>query len=161
MNCIPWVNTAALPHKHTHTHRILKPSQACRGACAPAAQDDGEAELWRPRLLPSPSPHRIHKRTQTHMRLVLYALARFITPSRTYTSTQRVYLLSTHAQTFTQVPPGFDGWSVSALPPVSYTYNLIWGPHGGSRTKTGLIEAVKLSYPSPSQLKSYPLYSAA
>lgn len=70
--------------------------------------------------------------------------------------------LSTHAQTFTQVPPGFDGWSVSALPPVSYTYNLIWGPHGGRGTKTGLIEAVKLSYPSPSRsslspVKSYPL----
>lgn len=70
---------------------------------------------------------------------------------------QCVHPLSTHGQTFTQVPPGFDGWSVRALPPVSYTYNLIWGGHMvGAAPKQGLIEASQaaLSLPLPSQVAS-------
>lgn len=147
MNCIPWVNTAARAQP-TRTHRILKPSQACR--CAWARR----ARWWRGwtvearfALVPSPRSKRKHT-THTARTVRTHAL------SRPHTPTQPAYPLSTHAQTFTQVPPGFDGWSVSALPPVSYTYNLIWGPHGASRTKTGLIEAVKLSYPSPPQVRS-------
>lgn len=95
----------------------------------PGVQDDGEAELWRPVLL---SFLALIEYTQIHTRSYCIP-AHFIT--LTHTHPHGAYLLSTHAQTFTKLPPGFDGWSVSALPPVSYTHNLIWGPHGGSHTK--------------------------
>lgn len=155
MNCISWVNTAARAHTNTHKHTGYWNPLRHVAARVPGVQDDGEAELWRPPFALLCSPHRIHKHTHSYCTVRPHAL------SHPHTHAQRVYPLSTHAQTFTQVPPGFDGWSVSALPPVSYAYNLIWGPHGGSRTKTGLIEAVKLSYSSPSQVKSYPLSTAA
>lgn len=93
-----------------------------------------------PRLLPSPA-------------LTGHTRTRIYTVHPHTQAAQCAHPLSTHGQTFTQVPPGFDGWSARALPPVSYTYNLIlrrgevrtqWVPH-----QTGLIEAVKLSYPLP------------
>ena len=117
----------------------------------PGVRDDGEAELWRPPFALVSSPHRItHTHTHTHTFLLYtHALTRTHPP-------HCVYPLSTHAQTFAQVPPGFDGWSVSALPPVSYTYNLIWGatwwePHQSRANRSS--QAV-LSLHFPSQVKS-------
>lgn len=156
MNYIPWVNTASQAHKHTYTG-YWNPLRHV-ATRVPGVQDDGEAELRRPPFALFSSPRRMHKHTHTHTHVHTVHPHTLSHPNKcTHASTQWANPLSTHAQTFTQVPPGFDGWSVSALPPVSYTYNLIWGPHGGSRTKTGLIEAVKLSYSSPTQVKSYPL----
>lgn len=121
-----------------------------------ASVNDGEAGPWSPHLsitlFSSLSPHRIIQ-THTHVQTVRLHIAFLHTCSDTGSGDM--------SQTFTKLPPGFDWWAATDLPPVSYTYNLICGgPHGGSCIETELIEAVKLSFfLSPPQVTSYPLGS--
>lgn len=118
--------------------------------------------------LSSMSPHRVCLACCMMERLncepppfILHAHA-FYHPN---THTHTMHMPLHHRQTFKQVPPGVDGWRQSALPPVSYTHNLIWGKSvrgGGHRvsadTKAGLIEASQaVLFFNPLCVRSYPL----
>lgn len=163
MNCIPWVNTAVRAHKHTQTdmraHRILKPSQACRCSCA------WRAGWWRGWTVEASfalvcRPRRAHKRARAKTHSNSYCTpARFITPFHTRVHQRSQQTCWEYMRKLSQTtPPLPPPPPTKALMDSRWALHLLFRtrlisfggvPRGGSRTKTGLMEAVKLSYSLP------------